>query len=146
MQDCLQKKGVLLRILKEHMGACKWALIYVFRERDMKKLFYDTQIRDFMKEYGYSGSLDEVVHHLSNRVRTQDCFPHEIGVFLGYPLEDVKGFIRDKGAECSVCGLWKSYGDPKQAKAHFQKLERCMKIYKKAAIAGRSLEQLTVAS
>ena len=37
-------------------------------------------------------------------------FPHEIGVFLGYPLEDVVGFIRHRGKCFTCCGCWKSYG------------------------------------
>ena len=38
-------------------------------------------------------------------------FPHEIGIFLGYPLADVAGFIRNKGRNCKCIGTWKVYGD-----------------------------------
>lgn len=31
------------------------------------------------------------------------------GGVLGYPLEDVKGFIDNKGKNCESCGVWKVY-------------------------------------
>lgn len=36
-------------------------------------------------------------------------FPHEIGVFLGYPLSDVRGFLEDEGRNCAYVGYWKVY-------------------------------------
>ena len=34
-------------------------------------------------------------------------FPHEISVFLGYPLKDVKCFISRRGSGYHMCGEWK---------------------------------------
>jgi len=41
--------------------------------------------------------LQTVLNALIERVVRTLGFPHEIGVFLGYPLEDVMGFISNKG-------------------------------------------------
>lgn len=38
-------------------------------------------------------------------------FPHELGVFLGYPVEDVAGFIRNCGKNALYTGYWKVYDD-----------------------------------
>jgi hypothetical protein len=61
---------------------------------------------------GYIGML---INHLRKRFFELDTFPHEVGFFLGYPYEDVLGFIKYKGDQCKLCGMWKVYGDEKRA-------------------------------
>jgi hypothetical protein len=52
-------------------------------------------------------------------------FPHEIGLFLGYPAEDVLGFVKHRGRNYKLCGYWKVYGDVEQAKCCFRRYDRC---------------------
>lgn len=48
-------------------------------------------------------------------------FPHEIGLFLGYPLCDVRGFIEDaRGGVCLGCGYWKVYGEVEEREKLFK--------------------------
>ena len=49
-------------------------------------------------------------------------FPHEIGVLLGYPAEDVKGFVVNEGKNYLYSGYWKVYGDLSEAKQLFTNL------------------------
>ena len=42
-------------------------------------------------------------------------FPHEVGLFLSYPPEDVKGFIDHRANDFKCAGLWKVYGDEEKA-------------------------------
>ena len=73
------------------------------------------------------------------------CFPHEVGLFLGYPPKDVKGFIENNG-ECSKCtGCWKVYGDEKKAKDTFDKYKMCTAEYMKRYSEGVGLDNLVVA-
>ena len=69
-------------------------------------------------------ALDSVLNKLSDRCRAyvqEGCnYPHEIGVLLGYPPEDVKGFVVNKGRNCLTCGYWKVYGDPESARKRFK--------------------------
>ena len=51
-------------------------------------------------------------------------FPHEIGFVLGYPIEDVDGFMSDGGQGARACGRWKVYGDVDEALRRFKELER----------------------
>ena len=50
-------------------------------------------IRD--RGYDYS-SVEEAVKILQNKLQMYETFPHEIGLFLGYPEEDVQGFIENQ--------------------------------------------------
>ena len=46
-----------------------------------------------------------------------------MGIFLGYPLEDVKGFIEFNGKESLYVGYWKVYSKLEEKLALFQKYD-----------------------
>lgn len=52
-------------------------------------------------------------------------FPHEIGIFLGYPVDDVLGFIENEGANYLFCGFWKVYSNPEGAQKAFDDYVYC---------------------
>ena len=71
-------------------------------------------------------------------------FPHEVGLFLGYPLEDVIGFISNKGENYYQVGPWKVYSDQETAVKKFEKFKKCTMIYKRLFSEGKTLQQLAV--
>mgnify|MGYP000886527625 CR=1 FL=1 len=83
-----------------------------------------------LKEYGYSEqmTIDEYLLHLKTRFNTTG-FPHEIGVFLGIPAEDVLGFITNKGKNYKSYGYWKVYVDPFGAKKIFNRIAEAKSRY-----------------
>ena len=72
-------------------------------------------------------------------------FPHEVGLFLSYPPEDVKGFIDHRACGFKCAGLWKVYGDEEKARTLFAKYRKCTEIYCALWQSGSRLEQLAVA-
>ena len=72
-------------------------------------------------------------------------FPHEVGLFLSYPPEDVKGFIDHRANNFKCAGLWKVYGDEEKARLLFAKYRKCTEIYCALWQSGSKLEQLAVA-
>ena len=50
-------------------------------------------------------------------------FPHEMGLLLGYPAEDVKGFVENEGKNFLYSGYWKVYADVEEKRRLFQKFE-----------------------
>ena len=72
-------------------------------------------------------------------------FPHEVGLFLSYPPEDVKGFIDHRANGFKYAGLWKVYGDEEKARSLFAKYKKCTEIYCALWQSGSKLEQLAVA-
>ena len=87
---------------------------------------------------------ERCVDCLAGRLRTQKEFPHEVGLFLGYPPEDVDGFIRfgAKGAKC--VGTWKVYGDEAAAKRRFALYKKCTEVYGKSYRQFGSFDRLVV--
>ena len=61
--------------------------------------------------------------YCDNLCTTKD-FPHEMGVLLGYPLEDVKGFINNRGRNFLYTGYWKVYSDLQQKMDLFGRFEQ----------------------
>lgn len=53
------------------------------------------------------------------------AFPHEIGIVLGYPAGDVRGFMEHAGANFVACGGWKAYAQPQAALRAFERNRRC---------------------
>ena len=72
-------------------------------------------------------------------------FPHEVGLFLSYPPEDVKGFIDHRTNNFKCAGLWKVYGDEARAEELFRKFKKCTQIYCERWQSGSKMDELAVA-
>ena len=139
-----QKKGIRITILRED---AETALIYVYRPDAMVRELSKTEIISFLVSTGYqTGTIDQMLEQLRTRLHGSEEFPHEIGVFLGYPLNDVLGFIKNHGSNCKGMGDWKVYGDLGEAQKTFAKFKKCREIYANLWHQGRTIWQLTVAA
>ena len=61
---------------------------------------------------------------MRSRLAQREDFPHEIGLFLGYPLGDVIGFIKNAGQNCKCVGCWKVYCNECEAIKAFAMIEK----------------------
>ncbi len=91
------------------------------------------------------GSCGGCVAALVRRMRSSAEFPHEVGLFLSYPPEDVKGFIENRAANAKCTGVWKVYGDERQARQTFAKYKKCTQVYCERWQSGSGLDKLAVA-
>ncbi len=139
----LVPKGLRILPLRVQNGK---ALIYVYRPRELEKDFVDAQARSLLEANGYHPEkIDRCVAHLIHRLQSTTDFPHEVGLFLGYPPEDVYGFISHKACEHKCVGCWKVYGDEVAAQKTFDLYKKCTRIYCSQWEQGKSIERLTVA-
>ncbi|MCL2262281.1 MAG: DUF3793 family protein [Defluviitaleaceae bacterium] len=139
----LNPKGVSIHIL--HRRAEK-ALVYVCRKSKLKQDFQKPGVKEFLVKYGYSEfSFECCIDRLKERIANSESFPHEIGLFLGYPLGDVKGFIENEGRNFLCCGEWKVYCDACSAGNSFRQYKKCRDVYVKLFEGRiRTVYQLTV--
>ena len=140
----LRSCGLALRTLKRCPdGGC---LLYLYRVRQLRRVLSDPDNAAFLSSRGYKpGEEPETMLSRLSRRLDGGAFPHEIGVFLGYPLEDVRGFIDNGGRNYTCCGCWKAYGDPDAARRRFERYRRCTEIYCKNLRMGVALEALIIA-
>ena len=140
----LAKKGLRVMPLRYKDGK---AMIYVFRpSRLSRDLAHGTADR-ILRERGYSPDCPaKCIPHLIRRLSENDQiedFPHEIGLFLGYPPEDVCGFIENRD-DCKCVGCWKVYGDTASAEKLFARYKKCTAVYCRHHADGKPVERLAV--
>lgn len=142
--DVIRAKLAPYGISMEVLCRCdSHALIFVYRA-DMLRGLFTAEAERFLEGCGYAAGSDiaEKIAALKSRLVTCGEFPHEIGVFLGYPLEDVRGFIEKRGEGCKACGAWKVYGDRESALALFERYKRCTEYFYNKFEAGCEMAQL----
>ena len=120
-------------------------LLYLYRIKDLKKDLSREEAAKILHEIGYkSCAPDQCMVRLIGRLRAHAGFPHEIGLFLSYPPEDVRGFMNDH-AHCKYIGAWKVYGDVDRAKQTFARYKKCTDAYQRLWKSGTPLGKLIVA-
>ena len=140
----LAGKGLTLRVLRRWPGR---VLVYVYRPDCLCRDLAQPGVKAFLRRQGYSAlEPEQALGRLCRRLRAGGEFPHEIGLFLDYPLEDVVGFVENQGKNCKCVGCWKVYGDAQAAKRRFAQFKACQRAYDQAYRRGKTLAQLTVPS
>lgn len=139
----LNPKGVVARVVAERHGRY---FIYVYRNSALQNLGDSCEVRKFLKGFGYSCfDAESLLNFFKVRMTHSVCFPHEVGVFLGYPLDDVKDFIAYGGKNYKIIGCWKVYNDVPNSMHIFEVYKKCHKIFNERFEQGDSLTNLTVA-
>lgn len=96
-------------------------VIMLYNAELLQKSLNAKKAKSLLKKYGYpqSYNVEDYIDRLSERLNEykdkRAGFPHEIGVFLGYPVEDVQDFIEKGGKLCHFCRYWKVYNRPAKA-------------------------------
>lgn len=140
----LVPKGLRVLPLRYRDGR---GLIYLYRPDRLGRDLGDPVAGRLLEQWGYpQGDADRCVRRLMSRLREGEDFPHEIGLFLGYPPVDVDGFIHQGPRKCKLVGDWKVYGDPHAAEKKFAQYKKCTAVYRDCHRRGRTVEQLTVPS
>ena len=138
----LSEKG-LRAIPLRHLNG--YTLVYLYRPSRLRNDLINEQAVSILREMGYrKESVNLCLAELMKKLRENDEFPHEIGLFLGYPPEDVCGFIKHKGSGCICVGCWKVYGNAEKAQMTFEKYKRCTELCCSLMSKGYSVERLAV--
>lgn len=138
----LNGKGMRAIPLKKNNDSI---LLYLFRPERLRKDLRQPESACILEEMGYpSNQMDLCISCLIRHLKEDESFPHEIGLFLGYPPSDVKSFMASsrEGVKCTGC--WKAYSNPEEAERIFEKYRKCSRVYRREMKKGRSLESLAV--
>ena len=109
----LKKTGILhYRLLRQD----EKTTFLLFRKMQLATHLNDPEVQRILKANGYhdlslGGILRTFQYHYQTYMDQGEGFPHEMGLLLGYPLEDVLGFIEHKGNNYLYSGYWKVYAD-----------------------------------
>ena len=136
----LTQRGIRLRVLGRR--GCR-ILLLIFRPARLDRWLTQPQVADMLSQVGYpvGAEIDTMLAHLRRRL-LESGFPHEIGLFLGYPPADVAGFLKNDGKDCKLCGFWKVYGDVDGATRQFVAFRRCRDALFRRVTGGIPLAQV----
>lgn len=138
----LKEKGIRVIPLKR---APEYALIYLYRPESLRRDLSDPKAASILRKKGYCCKGSEYcIAQLRKHLENDASFPHEIGLFLGYPPSDVECFMRNPKDGVKCCGCWKVYSDKKKAEKTFRKYRRCTEVYRALSKRGMSLTELAV--
>lgn len=143
----LAPKGVAVTSIKRCRRIGGY-LIYVYRPGKIEKILAEPAVAAFLRDCGYAENLTlpQTLRILTRRLCQSPEFPHEVGVFLGYPLRDVLGFIHHQGADCLCSGCWKVYHEPQKALRIFRSYADCTRVYRELYRKGTGAAELTCRS
>lgn len=111
-------------------------IVLFYNEEKLESILREKRNIEFLNRFGYSKEMDlkELLFTLSNRFEAQ-C-PHEIGIFLGYPVDDVIVFTDYPNKKCKMIGYWKVYHNIEEAKNSFRKYDEIKRNIIKMMING----------
>ena len=104
-------------------------VILIFREAKLRENLAREEVMAFIYKCGYETSniskiFPVFVKRYMRYMELKQDFPHELGLFLGYPIEDVEGFIKENGKNYLYSGYWKVYKDTELKIRLFKDYER----------------------
>lgn len=122
--DLLAERGIRMEVL---CRCRRRFLLLVYRPTLLEQCLRSPEVAALLKDAGYpaGASSGALLRCLSGRIAADGGFPHELGLFLGYPPEDVAGFMTHGGSGCQLCGEWKVYQDVEGARRQFRKFALC---------------------
>lgn len=138
----ISPRGLCLIPMKFSKGK---VLLYLYRPDRLGEDLSGHEAVRILEECGYRHfTRGACLSELIKRLNTSEVFPHEIGLFLSYPTEDVRGFIENHASGYKYSGLWKVYGDVSKARKTFATYQKCTDVYRLQLKHGKSLADLAV--
>lgn len=121
--------------------------VLLYNRQQLEDYLAEKKVRQLLLETGYQElALSEVLSCF--RVRYQGYmedsqeFPHEMGLLLGYPIEDVRGFIQNEGENCLYTGYWKVYENLSEKVVLFRKFENARETLIQMLSSGMGLVEI----
>ncbi|MBQ3809084.1 MAG: DUF3793 family protein [Kiritimatiellae bacterium] len=103
------------------------SLVLFYNPESLAATLSENGNRECLVRLGYpeGGDVCEFLAELARRF-VKDGMPHEVGVFVGYPLKDVEGFMRHLPATPlhGRHGAWRVYGNARESVSLMNRYER----------------------
>lgn len=123
--------------------------ILIYQESQLRVLLGNYSKHSILLENGYdvaANSLQTTFEVFKKRyekhMRYKVEFPHELGLFLGYPVLDVEGFIQNNGQNYLINGYWKVYQNVENALDIFKIYTYLRNEAEMRFIQGRELSEI----
>jgi hypothetical protein len=121
------KSRIESRIIEKKLGRVK---LFIYNEEALNTILDQKENKRFLFRLGYYQQIDneQIIDELIFRIRQENDFPHEIGLFLGYPMKDVLGFMGYSDQPLIKTQGWKMYGDTTNSEELHYRITEVKKI------------------
>lgn len=144
LPECAERVGLHLGLgLAELSNRFGGFMVMAYQPCLLRMVLAARECADLLREAGFEDP--ERVETLFDQLRKKclNCsFPHEIGVLLGYPPEDVRCFIRDGGKGAKVTGGWRAYSDVETARRRFSDFRSARGKAAELILSGATLDEV----
>ena len=143
-EPCFSCKGISTFRVAE---GTEYVLILFYRAELVERALTTSGAKEILAGAGYrdTDSMEDRLEFLRLRMRVRKTLPPEVGLFLGYPPEDVQAFIERRGQDFVYSGYWKVYTNEAEARALFERYSACTQEFCTRLEAGRPLAELVQA-
>lgn len=138
---------------------CNYELLYIDEAMYYVLVYYEPLLNEVLNRLSNNSILksngylqNEIHYNIHNfklrfyRYMTKSIleFPHEVGIFLGYPILDVEDYIKNNGENYVLCGYWKVYHNANEAGETFRQFKELRDMAINLFYSGRDLCELEV--
>lgn len=143
-QELLYKSGISYQIL---LISNQKAFIFLYKEKELEGYLSKKKVKETLNKIGYQTyRWDSIQASFQKRYREYmlygAAFPHELGLLLGYPVEDVDGFIINGGKNHLYSGYWKVYDNVPEKLKLFQSFEKARETMVLLIFGGLSILEI----
>lgn len=116
----------------------------IYHPGKLAEYIHRAPILNYLYEVGYTSEninsiIQMIAYKYSRYMLCKQGFPHEIGLLLGYPLEDVLSFVKQKGNDYIYSGYWKVYDHLTEALLTFWQYKKAKEILVEFILHGGNL-------
>ncbi|MBQ7863057.1 MAG: DUF3793 family protein [Lachnospiraceae bacterium] len=144
LRHSLRGTRIAMYLLSEYDGK---QVFLLYKVNELIVYLTEQNVQRLLLNLGYeSGELYSLLQRVSKKYtahkQEKEAFPHELGLLLGYPAVDVKGFMEQAGKNFLYSGYWKVYGNVRETVLLFREFGRAKEYVVRLVKQGYSIAEI----
>ena len=144
LRHSLRGTRIAMYLLSEYDGK---QVFLLYKVKELIVYLTEQNVQRLLLDLGYEGGelyslLQRVSKKYTAHKQEKEAFPHELGLLLGYPAVDVKGFMEQAGKNFLYSGYWKVYGNVRETVLLFKEFGRAKEYVVQLVKQGYSIAEI----
>ena len=144
LRHSLRGTRIAMYLLSEYDGK---QVFLLYKVNELIVYLTEQNVQRLLLNLGYEGGelyslLQRVSKKYTAHKQEKEAFPHELGLLLGYPAVDVKGFMEQAGKNFLYSGYWKVYGNVRETLLLFREFGRAKEYVVRLVKQGYSIAEI----
>lgn len=144
LRHSLRGTRIAMYLLSEYDGK---QVFLLYKVNELIVYLTEQNVQRLLLDLGYEGGelyslLQRVSKKYTAHKQEKEAFPHELGLLLGYPAVDVKGFMEQAGKNFLYSGYWKVYGNVRETVLLFKEFGRAKEHVVRLVKQGYSIAEI----